>query len=86
MKLITSSPTKVQDQPQPPPKKKKKKKKKTQALKPRVIIQSGITRREYARLNAKMNRVLETVAAFPGPATDEEINNRLSSIVEVVVH
>ncbi|KAL4573684.1 hypothetical protein LXL04_020499 [Taraxacum kok-saghyz] len=32
-----------------------------------------------------MDRVLETVAAFPAPATDEELNNRLSSIVEEVV-
>ena len=50
-----------------------------------MIIQSGITRREYARLNAKMNRVLETGAAFPGPATDEEMNNRFTSVVEAVV-
>ena len=32
-----------------------------------------------------MDRVLETVAAYPSPATDEEINSRLSSIVEHVV-
>ena len=82
MKLITSSPPKYQDKPQPPPKKKKK----MQAPKPRVIIQSGITRHKYARLNAKKNRVLETVAAFPGPATDEELNNRLNSVVETVIN
>ena len=32
-----------------------------------------------------MDRVLETVAAYPAPATDAEINSRLSSIVQEVV-
>ena len=33
----------------------------------------------------KMDRVLEMVAAYPSPATDQEINSRLSSIVNEVV-
>ena len=32
-----------------------------------------------------MDRVLEIVAAFPAPAPDEELSNRLSSIIEEVV-
>ena len=36
-------------------------------------------------MKAKMERVLETVAAYPAPATDQELNSRLSTVVEKVV-
>ena len=87
MELITVSPPKQQEQPPSPPKKKKKKKKKKtvqrQAL-PTVVF-PGVTRREFAGMKNKMDRVLEMVAAYPTPATDQEINSRLYSIVSNVV-
>ena len=54
-----------------------------QAL-PSVVFPGG-TRREFARMSKKMDRELETVVAYPAPATDEEINFRLSFRVEQVV-
>ena len=35
-------------------------------------------------MKIKMDTVLETVAAFPAPATDEELNSKITSIVEKV--
>ena len=52
MEALTTSPPK--EQVQQPELQQKKKKKKTK----RTIVQSGITRREFAWLNAKMNAVL----------------------------
>ena len=63
--------------------KKKKKTVQRQAL-PTVVF-PGVTRREFAGMKNKMDRVLEMVAAYPAPATDQEINSRLSSIVSAVV-
>ncbi|KAL4583073.1 hypothetical protein LXL04_007637 [Taraxacum kok-saghyz] len=79
------SPPKQQDQPPspPPPPKKKKKTVRRQAL-PTVTF-PGVTHREFSGMKNKMDRVLEMVAAYPTPATDEELNSRLSTVVEEVV-
>ena len=76
MQVLTTSPHKQDVQQHELPKKKKKKK---------TASQLGITGREFYRLNAKMNRVLETVAAYPTPESDRELNIRLTSIVQEVV-
>ena len=45
----------------------------------------GVTRREFSGLKNKMDRVLETVSKYPAPATNEELNTRLTKIVQEVV-
>ena len=61
-----------------PPKKKKKTIRRP--ILPSVVF-PGVTRRAFGKMTAKMDRVLETVAAYPAPATDQELNSRLSTIV-----
>ncbi|KAL4556404.1 hypothetical protein LXL04_039055 [Taraxacum kok-saghyz] len=80
-KLIIVSPPKQHDQPQPPPQKKKTTRRKALSS----VVFPGVTRREFTGMTNKMDRVLETVDAYPAPATDAELNSRLSSIVQDVV-
>ena len=73
-------------EPQPsPPKEKKKKKKIVRRQSLPTVAFPGVTRREFSSINKKMDRVLTTVSAYPAPATDAELNSRLTKVVQDVV-